>query len=301
MIKSRVLILGGNGFIGRNLCDFFHKKNWIVTSFDIEKPETICDGIEYVEGDFFNDKDLETVTRNQDVIIHAISTITPGNSNVKYMQGYKGDLVQTVKLCELLVGTNKKMIFLSSGGTVYGVQEVQPIPEESSTLPINHYGCTKICIENILRTFNIQFKTNFIIARISNPYGPGQDYKKGVGFVDAAIKKALTGDQIEIWGDGQTIRDYVYISDVCAMIYALVHYHGKDDTFNISSGEGRSQNEILDILRGFGLKFDVVYKKARNVDVKKLILDNKRIRAIYPNRLVTFEEGLKRYCDYLKS
>lgn len=300
MIKNRILILGGNGFIGRNLCNYFYERDWNVTSFDIEKPDNVIRGVEYIEGDFFNDKDLESVVRNQDVIIHAISTITPGNSNVKYMKAYKGDLVQSAKLCELLVGTNKKMIFLSSGGTVYGNQEIQPITENALTVPINHYGCIKICIENILRTFNIQFKTNFIIARIANPYGPGQDYKKGVGFVDAAVKKALTGDQIEVWGDGDTIRDYIYINDVCAMIYTLAYYRGTEDTFNISSGKGWSQNEILKCLRELGFGIDVVYKKARNVDVKKIVLDNSKIKKVYKNKLVSFEEGLKEYCDYLK-
>lgn len=301
MIKNRVLVLGGNGFIGRNICEYFAKKNWLVTSFDLVKPDNAADGVEYIEGDFFDDKQLEAVIANQDVIIHSISTVTPGNSTVKFMHGYEKDLVQTAKLCEMLVGTNTKMIFLSSGGTVYGNQEIQPIPEEAQTVPINHYGCIKICIENIIRTFNIQFHTNFIIARIANPFGPGQDYKKGVGFVDAALKKALTGDEIQIWGDGNTIRDYIYISDVCAMIYALVGYHGDSSTFNISSGTGKSQNEIIDMLKAQGLDFTVKYENARSVDVKKMILDNSKIKQVYTEPLVSFEDGIKVYCDFLKN
>ena len=301
MIKNRVLVLGGNGFIGRNICEYFLSKNWVVTSFDLVKPQTVVDGIKYIEGDFFDDKQLESAISNQDVIIHSISTVTPGNSSVKFMQGYEKDLVQTAKLCEMLVGTNTKMIFLSSGGTVYGNQAIQPIPEEAQTIPINHYGCIKICIENIIRTFNIQFNTNFIIARVANPYGPGQDYKKGVGFVDAAVKKALTGDEIQIWGDGNTIRDYIYITDVCAMIYALVGYHGDSSTFNISSGEGKSQNEILEILKSLKLDFTVKYEDARSVDVKKMILDNEKIKKVYTSPLVSFEDGIKEYCNFLKN
>lgn len=301
MIKNRVLVLGGNGFIGRNLCSHFNKKGWNVTSFDLAKPENREDGVTYIEGDFFDDRQLEGAIANQDVIIHSISTITPGNSGVKFMQGYEHDLVQTAKLCEMLVGTNTKMIFLSSGGTVYGNQKIQPIPEESVTVPINHYGCVKICIENIIRTFNIQFQTDFIVARVANPFGPGQDYKKGVGFVDAALKKALTGDEIEIWGDGETVRDYVYIGDVCNMIYALVGYHGDTDTFNISSGTGKSQNEILALLKEQGLDVKVRYENARSVDVKKMILDNTKIRQLCSEPLTSFEDGLREYCGYLKS
>ena len=293
-------MLGGTGFIGRNLCEYFLANNWSVTSFDLFAPQNPVEGVRYIEGDFFDNRQLSAAINNQDVIIHSISTVTPGNSNVKYMQGYEKDLVQTARLCELLVGTNAKMIFLSSGGTVYGDQPIQPIAEDARTTPINHYGCIKICIENIIRTFNIQFKTKFIIACVANPYGPGQDYKKGVGFVDAAVKKALIGDEIEIWGDGETVRDYIHIHDVCRMIHSLIRYRGTEDTFNISSGEGVSQNTILSLLKELGYEVNVSYKNARGVDVKRIILDNSKIRGIDPTPIIPFKEGIARYCDYLK-
>jgi len=300
MIKNRVLVLGGTGFIGRNLCEYFLEQGWTVTSFDLFAPQNRVDGIRYIEGDFFDDRQLSAAVNNQDVIIHSISTVTPGNSNVKFMQGYEKDLVQTAKLCEMLVGTNTKMIFLSSGGTVYGDQPVQPITEESRTTPINHYGCIKICIENIIRTFNIQFKTKFVIARVANPYGPGQDYKKGVGFVDAAVKKALVGDEIEVWGDGETVRDYIHINDVCRMIHSLIRYRGAEDTFNVSSGEGVSQNAILTLLSELGYEVKVSYKNARGVDVKRIILDNRKIREFDTEPMMPFARGIAQYCEYLK-
>ena len=97
------------------------------------------------------------------------------------MEGYKRDFIQTINLCGMLIRQKTNMIFLSSGGTVYGVQEVQPIKETALPVPINHYGSLKLCIENVIRTFNTQLHTKMRIARISNPYGPGQDYHKGVG------------------------------------------------------------------------------------------------------------------------
>lgn len=300
MLKNRVIILGGNGFIGRNLCRHFLNCNWKVTSFDIFPATDPINDVNYIEGDFFNDKQLENAINNQDLIIHAVSTLNPSNSAVKFMRGYSGDLVQTVKLCSMLIGTETRMIYLSSGGTVYGNQPVQPIPETASTLPINHYGCLKICIENIIRTFNIQHQTHFLIARIANPFGPGQDYKRGVGFIDAAVKCALTGDQIEIWGDGETVRDYIYITDVCKMIETIAKYRGNEMTFNVSSGKGISQNQVIKLLEGYGLNPHVIYKEARPVDAKKIILDNSKIMKIYNDKLLTFDEGLKEYCNYLK-
>lgn len=89
----------------------------------------------------------------------------------------------------MCIKKNIRVIFLSSGGTVYGIQDEQPIVENAIASPINHYGAVKLCIETVIKTFNKQLHTKMIIARISNPYGPGQDYNKGVGFIDAALKK----------------------------------------------------------------------------------------------------------------
>lgn len=191
------------------------------------------------------------------------------------------------------------MIFLSSGGTVYGVQEDQPIKETALPVPINHYGSVKLCIENVIRTFNTQRHTKMRIARISNPFGPGQDYHKGVGFVDAAIKKSICKETLEIWGDGENIRDYIYIEDVCKMLEALVDYDGKEEVFNLSSNEGISQNMVVDILKKIDGEFDVVYKAARSVDVRKIVLDNSKIKQIYKGEIRTFETGVKEYYNYL--
>lgn len=299
MIKNKLLILGGNGFLGKNIAEKFLNNGWKVYSFDIQKPDAPDSRINYITGNFFNNSDLQTAVSGKDLVIHAISTVNPGNSNARFMQGYENDLLQTVRLCSMLIGTATKMIFLSSGGTVYGNQEIQPINETALARPINHYGCVKLCIENILRTFNTQFKTKFLIARVANPYGPGQDYLKGVGFIDAALKKAINNEKIEIWGDGETVRDYIYITDVCNMIYSLWEYSGPGDTFNISSGEGVSQNEIINILKDLGYNPSVIYKSARNVDAKKMVLENKRILSVYNEKTISIKEGIQKYCNYL--
>ena len=192
------------------------------------------------------------------------------------------------------------MIFFSSGGTVYGNQDVQPISEDAVPVPINHYGNLKLCIENTIRTFNFQMKKNMLVARISNPYGPGQDYHKGVGFIDAAIKKSISGETIEIWGDGNNVRDYIFIDDLCKMLYALIDYHGEIEVFNLSSNTGASQNDIVKILKNISADVEVVYKPGRSVDAKKIILDNKRIQSIGNFEMVSLEEGIRRYYEYIK-
>ena len=296
---KNVLIIGGNGFIGTNLARYL-SKDFKVYSFDIQNPKEKNPYVTYIEGDFFDDEKIENVLENIDVVIHSLSTVNPGNSNKRFMQGYSRDFVQSAHLFDLCVQKNIKVIFLSSGGTVYGIQEEQPIKETALANPINHYGSVKLCIETVLKTFNKQSHSNMLIARISNPYGPGQDFNKGVGFIDAALKKTLNYEQIEIWGDGSVVRDYIYIEDVCEMIGSLINYNGKEEVFNLSSNQGISLNDVIEKMKKFGLKPDVVYKEARSVDVPKVILDNHKIAHIHEFKIRSFDEGLKLYIDYLR-
>lgn len=295
----KILVLGGNGFIGSNLCKCLVKCGYDVYSFDMTVPQRKSDEIHYIEGDFFDDYVLSKITEGMDVIFHGICTLNPGNSQDKYLLGYERDFIQTVKLCSIVEKNQAKLIFLSSGGTVYGKQERQPIPEDTPTVPINHYGNLKLCIENLIRTFNTHIDNKMIIARISNPYGPGQDYHKGVGFIDAALKRAIEGNPIEIYGDGNTIRDYIYIDDVCRMLASFVTYSGEHEVFNISSAKGTSQKEILRIIKTLVPEFEIVYTAERSVDVKKIILDNSRYMKEFPTELIGLKEGIQRYYNYL--
>lgn len=298
---KKVLILGGNGFIGYNLCEFLTDCGYEVYSFDLFRTaHPKLENVHYIQGDFFNDVALEEAIKGKDYIIHAISTINPGNSNECYLRGYEKDYIQTVKLCHMLVGSKTRLIFLSSGGTVYGYHESQPIDETVLPQPINHYGNIKLCMENTIRTFNYQMHIKMLIVRISNPYGPGQDFRKGVGFIDAVLKNAISGTPVTIWGDGENVRDYIYIGDVCKMIGSLLQYEGEYDTFNISSGVGVSQNEVLESVKKIGLASEVLYVERRSVDVRKIVLDNRRIMGVYNQKLLTLEEGIRLYYEHLK-
>lgn len=300
MSDKNVLIIGGNGFIGSNLSRHLADLGWKVTSFDIAEPPMPDSRVEYIMGDFFDDNVLASVIKGKDIIYHALSTVNPGNSNQKYMMGYSRDFLQTIKLFDMLKEQDAKLIFLSSGGTVYGVQEQQPISENASARPINHYGNVKLCIENTLRVFDIQAKSKMMIARISNPYGPGQDHNKGVGFIDAVIRKTLAGEPVEVWGDGEIIRDYIYIADVCKMLGNLALYEGEETVFNVSSATGTSQNEIIEIVKQIDSNVSCVYKPGRSVDVRKIILDNSKIMSVSPVELMDIKDGIRSVYNYLK-
>ncbi|MGB4661425.1 MAG: NAD-dependent epimerase/dehydratase family protein, partial [Mobilitalea sp.] len=290
---------GGSGFIGSNLGITLLAYHYDVYSFDMLYPNIRIEGVNYIIGDFFDDFTLNMVIKGMDYVVHSLSTVNPGNSNEKYMQGYERDFIQTVKLCEILIKENIKLLFISSGGTIYGDKEIQPIREDVLPNPINHYGNLKLCIENTISTFNKQENANMMIARISNPYGPGQDFTRGVGFVDAALKKAITKQPIEIWGNGSVVRDYIYIDDVCQMLEKLLEYNSDEVIFNISSGHGTSQNNIIEILHDMGLEEQVIYKDARSVDAKKVVLDNSKIMRVYHKEIISITEGIDKYYHWL--
>ena len=295
----KVLVLGGNGFIGSNLSKKLRDLGHSVISFYLNEPDIQCEGVTYIAGNFFDDNEIIPYLKGIDVVYHAISTINPGNSNLKYMQGYQLDFIQSVKLCDWAKKYNFRIIYLSSGGSVYGRQVIMPIEEERCSIPINHYGNLKLCVENTFRTFNCQFGTDIIIARIANPYGPGQDYSKGVGFIDAVLKRGLNKEVVEIWGDGSIIRDYIYIEDVCNMLGFLLDYQGVEKVFNISSGVGTSQNEILEIVRSLLPELSVSYLPARSVDVDDIILDNSKILSVFEEKILSVKKGIEKYYDFL--
>ena len=111
--KKKVIILGGNGFIGKNLSKCCYKHGLDVYSLDIREPDEELEGINYISGDFFDEIFLKEIISDKDIIFHAISTIQPGNSNQKYMSGYNRDMIESIRLFSYLLGTKKKLIFLS--------------------------------------------------------------------------------------------------------------------------------------------------------------------------------------------
>lgn len=297
---KKILLIGGNGFIGSNLCKTLSIYEYEIYSFDLHIPESKREGVKYIEGDFFNSNLLREIVRGMDLVVHLLSTINPGNSNVKYMEGYQKDFIQSIKLCEAIIEEQSKLLFISSGGTVYGDKGFEAVGEECLPEPMNHYGNLKLCIENTMLTFARQRNLNVIIARVSNVYGPGQDYTKGVGFIDAALKKAMSNQLLEIWGDGSIIRDYIYIDDVCKILERLLFYHGEIKIFNVCSSEKTSQNDIIKIIKEIGEEVAVIYKEIRAVDAKSVFLDNSKLRFIYQDELISIKEGIKKYYLWLQ-
>lgn len=296
----KIAVLGGNGFIGSKFCSLV-AQNEEVICFDIHEPMKKNNNIQYVVGDYFDIMALEGIVKNTDIVVHAISLLNPTNSNEKYFIGYSKEVVQLVHLCELISKYKKKLIFLSSGGTVYGDSYNVAVKETFAINPLNHYGSIKANMENVIRTFRHQVGMRACIARLSNPYGEGQDFHKGVGFIDAVVRKGILGDIIEVWGDGENVRDYIHIDDVCKMLYSLCKCEVTEDIYNISTGLGTSQNQIIAYVSHVLGPLSIVYKDRRLVDVRVSILDNSRICRIYMEPLICIRDGIVTYIEYMKT
>ena len=107
-------------------------------------------------------------------------------------------------------------------------------------------------------------------------------------------------EEIEIWGDGSIIRDYIYIDDVCGMLETLINYKGEEEVFNVGSGQGTSQKEILKVAKEIIPDIKTIYLPARPIDVSRIILDNQKIMSLYKKECITLEQGVKEYYCYLK-
>lgn len=308
-MAKKCLLLGGAGFIGKNLAAYLLKNGYKVGVYDAyvksAYTEEELNQIEYYEREFFTEENLEEIICKYDVIIHLISSVGPENSMINPQLCYSNDVAKTVEVLEIMRKNNiEKMIFISSGGTVYGNAECESFNESMPLFPKNHYGITKVTIEKIIHMYNEIYGMNNTIVRISNPYGMGQQSKKGIGAVTVFAEKILNNQEITIWGDGSTVRDYIYIDDVVRMIACFIEYKGVTDNeaYNIGTGVGTSLNELIKELENqTGIKANVIYESGRKIDVKRNVLNMDKTFAAIGNKLeYSLHEGIKTYLKIKK-
>ncbi len=303
-MRNKVIILGGNGFIGRNIVQQMVRDGKEVTVLDRTIPYQKNPRVNYVVGNCEDSKLINEVFKGQEVVIHLANSILPQSSMSNPVFGYKSEVVSIINIIEACRHYSiKRVIFASSGGTVYGDNGMKLNTEDSSTHPINHYGIVKLTIENILLMYNTLYNMENIILRIANPYGAGQNVSQGVGAVTVFANKLLKGEEITIFGDGNTVRDYVGIEDVVQGFCLACKWEHEDikPIFNIGSGKGISLNQALQwIGSALGITPCIKYEPKRDFDVLYNVLDiNKSFRYLdyYPK--VQPEEGIREYVSIL--
>lgn len=275
LINQRCLVMGGSGFIGTNLCRALSGRVRTLKAFS--NSPTDIEGVEWVQGDFLNNNDIVRAVEDVDVVFHLISTSTPASSNADPLADAQQNILQTLRLLEACSSKHvKRIVFVSSGGTVYGDAKVLPTPESHPEQPICAYGISKLAIEKYLQLYEKLHGITAITLRVSNPYGPYQYARKKQGVIGTFISKFLAGLPIEIWGDGVVMRDYVYITDVIEALIRATTYEGPYRIFNIGSGQGIALRDIAEKVSSIcGGNLEVIYLAARSLDVASSVLDCK--------------------------
>jgi UDP-glucose 4-epimerase len=305
---NNCIIYGGGGFIGSHLCEELLKRNYNVTIFDKinfskDNLKSFKDKIKVIEGDFNNEYDLLSSLDGIDYVYHLVSSTLPSSSNDNPVYDVESNLISTLRLLQDVVNRKiKKVVFVSSGGTVYGIPKSTPIPEVHSRQPICSYGITKKTIEDYLYMFNYLYNLDYTVFRLANPYGERQNPLYAQGVIPVFLKKMLLKEEIVIWGDGSVRRDYIYIKDAIIPMADALEYSGNQKVFNLGSGEGYSVNELLEMIKSVtNMDAKVKYVGGRKLDVPVSILDISLLKKeMNYAPTIKIEKGIEITYNYLK-
>lgn len=301
----RCAVLGAGGFIGTNLCRALVGRVDTLRAFGRRQsfPDALR-GCEWVPGDFADPTSLPPAIAGCDVVFHLVNATTPASANVDKVADLQANVASTLHLLEACRETGvRRVVFVSSGGTIYGVPETVPTPESSPTDPITAYGISKLAIEKYLGLYGYLHGLEYRVLRVANPFGPYQTALKNQGVIAAFLRRALAGKSIEMWGDGSVTRDYVYIDDVVDALVAAAVHQGDHRIFNVGSGEGRSLNDIAAAIEMLlGRPVPVERRAGRSVDVPVSILDTGlAARDLGWQAGTPFIEGLRRTIAWMQA
>lgn len=275
----KVLVLGGTGFIGRSLCQRLLTMGAIVTTMSRSPAVKIGAQHHHIQASIGDSSALQSIIPSHDVVYHFAHTNIPAEAEKDWSRDLAENVLPAVGVAKACADAKCRLVFASSGGTIYGKPIQIPTPETAPTAPISAYGVSKLCIENVLRLGSLKFSLPVTALRISNPFGPFQSGNKGQGVIAAFLAAALKGKPIQIWGDGSVVRDYVYIDDVVDALIMAAEKSNGFNVYNVGSGIGRSINEIiLGIEEVTGRPLARTYTSSRTLDVPISILCVKKIR-----------------------
>ena len=272
--------MGGGGFIGSAVSDQLLAEGWIVRIFD--RPGVLPyrvfaphERVEWIEGAFEDLIAVRGALHGVHAVVHLIATMLPRRSNEAPYEDVQSNVLGSLQLMQEMVAQGIiRIVFASSGGTVYGAPVQLPIREDHPTQPQVSYGICKLMIEKYLGLFSQLHGIRPISLRIANPYGGRQRIDTAQGAIAVFLNCALQRKTVEIWGDGSIVRDYVYVTDVANAISLALSYDGPHQVMNIGAGQGLSLNRLLDeIDLLLGRKVSRCYLPGRSFDVPVSVLD----------------------------
>jgi UDP-glucose 4-epimerase len=301
---KKVLVLGANGFIGQHIVQQLLVNGDDVRVYERRPAVALPPGVDIRHGLLEDRAALLSALEDRDCVIYLSWTGYPATFDARFALDIHSNLFTAIGVMDACREMRiSRLIFASSGGTVYGVPRTIPIVETHPTEPISEHGLGKLIGERYLAVYRHRGEVSSLILRPANAYGPGQRPDRGQGFVATVMGRLAQGRPLEIWGDGSVVRDYVYVVDVAKAFVAAVHYTGDETIFNVGSGIGKSLNEVVDaISRITGKLPQVRNQSARRADVPANILDTRRSATELSWRAAcSFEEGLAATWNWIQT
>lgn len=302
-----ILLLGAAGFIGTNLtlqlsADPDNQITLVDVNKDYFRPEVLGKNVTVVESPLDENADFASLVTGQQVVYHLVSTTVPTTANQQVADELTANVVMTARLLDACVSCGVgKVIFLSSGGTVYGTEPRCPLKEETATNPITSYGVQKVTIEKLLYLYHYMYGLDYRVIRLANPYGPYQRPNGILGAVTTFTYKALNREKILVYGDGSVVRDFIYIDDAVRGILTIANGESRYKTFNLGSGYGTSIRQVLaQIESALQIPLDIVWQEGRKVDVPVNFLDMTRYEEEFgPLNPISLKEGIIKTREFM--
>lgn len=296
----KALVTGGTGFIGsfvvKKLLEKSFDVNVLAHSGNFKNLKGYEDQFSFFQGDFGDTTVLDKALEGVETVVHLAWSTVPENATKNPIFDIQSNLISGITFLKSMVDANvKKVVFISSGGTVYGNSDLEVIPESHPLNPISAYGISKMTFEKYLGFYENQFGLDYTVLRVANAYGPFQNLDKNQGVIGTWLNKLKNNHPIHIWGDGSVVRDYIYAEDIAEAVLLSAQKESMKGIYNVGSGEGNSLNDIISILKQLSdSKLEVVYQPGRAFDVQKNVLDNTKLLSAGWNPKVGLKEGIEK-------
>ena len=300
----RTLVTGGAGFIGSHVVDALLAVGHQVTVVDnlaTGSRSNLDPRAELFEADVRDQAEMVRIFHHAApaTVIHlAAQTLVARSASDPHRDAHI-NVLGTLSVVRAAIGAaSRKVIFASSGGTVYGNATVQPVPETHPLCPISPYGVSKVAGEHYLRVLCAQAGLSYTILRYGNVYGP-RDIPASQHVITAFLHALVQGERPVIEWDGEQAKDYVYVRDVAAAHLCAIGA-GDGEAFNLGSGTEISVNEIFrQVCALVGFSGEPLHRPQRPGDVRRFVLDCRKAR----NRLgwhasTRFAAGLEETVAY---
>ena len=295
-----IAVFGANGFIGKHLTRALVSGGAEVVAVARRFDDDMCGlDVTRVEGDLLDEEVMAKALVDADTVVQLMGSSTPALGNARATEDIEANVIPHVRFIDQCVAFGvRRFIFASSGGTVYGpVPSGVLVSESASTNPICSHGVTKLMVEHFIRLNAHLHGIEYVIARMANPFGPGQVFRKGQGLIPALLERQQAGRPITILGDGSSSRDYVFIDDVVAALISAIRAPGRQElVVNVGTGVGRTILEVVRTIESVaGIEFEIEHQPARATDVRSIALDASLAREVLGwEPRVTFREGIER-------